>query len=133
MNKRDFERAVGAIGFSPVPEAFRDRIRNVAVVIEDDVPDELREELGLRDDESLLGFYHGVPHTARGEWYGVGITLPDKISLFRLPILDEAEETGKTVERVIGETIWHEVAHHFGLDEEEVERREREMGWHDEP
>lgn len=132
MDSREFEKVVADVGYSCVPEPFRSKIRNVALVIEDDVPDELADELGLDDDETLLGFYHGVPQTARGDAYGIGITLPDTISLFRLPILDEAEETGKSVRRVVEETIWHEVGHHFGLDEDEVMRRERELGWHGE-
>lgn len=129
MSGADFERLVADVGYSSVPPPFRERIKNVALVIEDDVPDDLREELGLDDDETLLGFYRGVPHTERGEWYGVGGTLPDVIMLFRIPILEEAEIAGLPVRQVVEETIWHEVGHHFGLSEAEVERREIEMGW----
>ena len=117
---------VADIGFSPVPEPFRSRMKNVALLIEEDVTDEIRRESGIEDDETLLGFYHGVPHTARGEGYGIGITLPDRIYVFKRPIEEEAREMDMPVRKVIEETIWHEVAHHFGLDEDEVERRERE-------
>lgn len=132
MTHDEFESLVADVGFGSVPEPFRSRIKNVGLTIEDEPSRELRKELGLSDDETLLGFYQGIPQTERGEYYGVGMTLPDTVILFREPILDEAHYTGKTVRKVIEETVWHEIGHHFGLDEEEVERREREMGWHDE-
>ncbi len=72
--------------------------------------------------------------TARGSDYGVGGTLPDTITLFRLPILAEASELTDTetsqfrenVKRVVRETIWHEVGHYFGLEEEPINEREGE-------
>jgi predicted Zn-dependent protease with MMP-like domain len=128
MDMHEFEQLVADIGFSPVPERFREHIANVALIVEDDVLEETRRDMELPDDETLLGLYHGVPHTARGESYGIGGALPDTITLYRLPIIDAAREDGLSVRQVIEETIWHEVAHHFGLDEEAVERRERERG-----
>lgn len=125
MSPLEFEKLVAEIGLSPVPEKFRDDIKNVAVLIEDDVTPEIRRQAGISNHESLLGFYHGVPHTARGGYYGIGTTYPDVIRLFRVPILRTAEETGQSVREVIEETIWHEIAHHFGLDDDEIERRAR--------
>jgi acetylglutamate kinase len=129
MDKTEFEKIVADVGYSSVPEPFRSKINNVALVIENDVSAELRKELGLRGNETLLGFYRGIPQTARGEAYGIGGTLPDTIILFRKPIVEEAKICGLPVKRIVEETIWHEVGHHFGLTEEEVEKREREMGW----
>lgn len=131
MTRKEFEKLVGEIGYLSVPKSFRPRIKNTVLIVEDEPSEELRAELGLHDSETLLGFYRGIPQTERGEYYGIGMTLPDAIYIFRLPILDEAESSGKAVGDVVRETIWHEVGHHFGLDEREVLRREEEMGWHD--
>jgi predicted Zn-dependent protease with MMP-like domain len=110
--------------FEKLPEKFRQKVKNVALLVEEDPSEEIRKEEGLTDDETLLGLYQGIPATVRGDEYGVGPVLPDTITLFRNPILLEAEETGKSVRDVIFETIWHEVAHYFGMGEEEVRRRE---------
>jgi predicted Zn-dependent protease with MMP-like domain len=123
MTPSDFESLVFSIGFSPVPEKFRSMIANVAITIENEPDEATRKNMKLPEDETLLGLYHGLPLAARGEGYGYG-NMPDKITLYRLPIIRAAEEDGLPVKQVIEETIWHEVAHHFGLDEEEVERRE---------
>ncbi len=125
MSREDFEasvvRAVGSI-----PEKFRERIKNVAILVEDDVSAQTRQEQGLRANETLLGLYHGVPAIARGEGYGVGPTLPDTITLFQNPIEREAGGDSVQIERVIRETIWHEYAHYFGMDEGMVRKWEQE-------
>ncbi len=115
-----------------MPEKFKTKVRNVALLVEDEPSDELREQEGLRKRETLLGHYHGIPATARGSEYGVGATFPDTITLYRLPILDEAyeltddhtNEFKKNVAKVMRETIWHEVGHYFGLDEHPINERE---------
>ena len=56
------------------------------------------------------------------------MTLPDTITLYQEPIEEAAEEDGISVARVVAETIWHEFAHHFGMDEVEVQERERQKG-----
>ena len=114
MSLKAFRRAVAEIGFSAVPEKFRELLSNVALIVEDEP----------RDGEPLLGLYQGVPQTQRADGYGI-LSMPDTITLYRKPILDEAAETGMSIQRVIRDTIWHEVAHHFGLDEDDVEERER--------
>jgi len=127
MKKVDFEKLV-AEGFERLPEWVRKKIKNVAILIEDLPSDETRKEEGLEDDETLLGLYHGIPLSARGEMYGVGGTLPDTITLYQLPIEEAAEEDGEDVRDVVAETIWHEFAHHFGMDEGEVRDREQKRG-----
>jgi predicted Zn-dependent protease with MMP-like domain len=126
MTLSEFEQLVSEIGFSPVPERFRGLISNVALCVEDDVSDELRRDMALPDNETLLGLYRGIPLTARGDNYGIAGALPDTITIFRLPILEAAAEDGMSVRQMTEETIWHELAHHFGLDEGAVRRRERE-------
>lgn len=125
MQQNDFEKLV-AEGFERLPEWVRGKIKNVALLVEDEPSREDREAQGLADDETLLGLYKGIPLSERGELYGVGMTLPDTITLYRLPIEEAAEEDGKDVRDIVAETVWHEFAHHFGMDEGEVRAREEE-------
>ncbi len=115
MTLEEFEQLVAAEFERAIPEKFRPHIKNVAFLIEEHSP-----------QGDLLGFYHGVPTPERGDWYGMGITMPDTITLYKREIEGEAARTGLPIEQVIRETIWHEVAHHFGMDEHEVRRREDE-------
>jgi len=134
MTNEQFEAIVAEEFPRAIPEKFQSLIRNVAFVVEDEPSPEVREEEGLGAGETLLGFYRGVPTTARGDLYGIGNVLPDCIILYRLPIEEEARFLcsqsavlpEEAVRRVVRETIWHEVAHHFGMDEHEVQRREDE-------
>ena len=126
-------RALVEREWAGMPPRFQERVTNVAVLVEDEPSPEIRAQEGLERVETLLGFYHGIPNTARGSDYGVGGTLPDTITLYRLPILAEASDSRRTdedandaVRRVIRETIWHEVGHYFGLDEDGVGKREDE-------
>lgn len=135
MDMHDFDLLV-AQGFEQLPQWVRDKIKNVALLTEDEPSEEDRTRQGLSDDETLLGLYKGIPLAARGDLYGVGMTLPDTITLYRFPILDMAdEEVGsgasdaaylERVRAIVADTIWHEFAHHFGMDEHAVRMREHE-------
>ncbi len=120
----DIERYIEE-GIASLDPKYREKIDNVAILLEDEPSREVREREGLGPDETLLGLYHGVPLSERGDGYGIGETLPDTITLYRNPILEEAQETDGDVARVVRETIWHEFGHYFGLDEHEVRKRER--------
>lgn len=124
MTREEFEK-LAEEGFFLIPEKFRERIRNVAILIEDEPSDDLRRQECLTEGETLLGLYQGIPATERGDSYGIGPTLPDTITLFKLSIEEEAIDSDD-VRRVIAETIWHEFAHYFGMDEDEVRLREDE-------
>jgi len=129
MSEQEFEQIANA-EWERMPDRFKQKIINLALLIEDDVSDLVREEEGLGEGESLLGLYHGIPLTERGSEYGVGGTLPDTITLYRLPILEEASEMDRAfrdaVRIVVRETLWHEVGHYFGLPEHGVNEREEE-------
>jgi predicted Zn-dependent protease with MMP-like domain len=127
MNSADFDALV-VQGFERLPEWVREKIKNVAILVENEPSAEERRVQGLGDGETLLGLYKGVPLSERGELYGVGMTLPDTITIYKLPILEAADEDGKPVEEVVAETIWHEFAHHFGMDEDQVREREHLLG-----
>ena len=120
---RKFEKIV-ADAYARLPEWVRLQMNNIALTIEDFVDSETVEKMKLDSYMDLLGLYKGVPLTDREN--AAGISFPDTITLYRMPILDEADVSGKTVEQVVFETLWHEVAHHFGLTESQVEAREQE-------
>lgn len=115
--KQLVEEALGTI-----PREFREAMRNIAIVIEDEPTDAQLVEAGVEDaDDTLLGLYEGTPLTERG--WGHGNVLPDKITLFQGPIEDESDDEDDLVV-AIGETLIHEIGHYFGLSEEEIEEIE---------
>ena len=127
MDADTFEQLV-AEGFDQLPQWVRDKISNAALLIEDEPSPQLRQQEHLRDNQTLLGHYRGVPLAARGSSYGIGMIMPDTITLFRLPIIKNAADTNADVRDVIADTIWHEFAHHFGMNEAQVRAREAQKG-----
>jgi len=123
MEREEFENLV-VEGVARLPERVRERIKNVALLVEDEPSAAVRAAEGLGESETLLGYYQGVPSTLRE--YAAGPLLPDTITLYQFPIEDAALDDEMDVRDVIAETIWHEFAHHFGMDEDEVRRREDE-------
>ena len=133
MDEHTFS-ALASSEWDAMPEKFAKHVKNVALLVEDEPSEELRRLEGLEEGDTLLGHYHGIPNTERGSEYGVGATLPDTITLYRLPILDEAQELTddhtsefkNNVAKVVRETLWHEIGHYFGLDEHPINEREAE-------
>jgi predicted Zn-dependent protease with MMP-like domain len=120
MRRERFERLVEQ-ALATVPRRFRDALRNVAIVVEDEPPPDVLEEMGIEPPDTLFGLYHGTPLPER-EW-AYGNALPDTISIYRRPI-EEACETEEEMIRTIGETLIHELGHYFGLSEAEIEEIE---------
>jgi len=125
MSETEFELAIERAVVN-LPEWVKEKIKNVALLVEREPSRELQKEEGLADNETLLGFYRGIPLTERGVYYGVGATMPDTITLFMDPILEASDGSASDIEHIICETVWHEFAHYFGMDEAEVRRREHE-------
>lgn len=117
MTREQF-RAFVAEAIDTIPRRFAKHIQNVAIVIEDEVSDELRAELGMEPTEVLLGLYQGTPLTERGA--GHGNQLPDLITLYQKTIEEEAEGDEDTIVAEIGETLIHELGHYFGMSEDEI-------------
>jgi predicted Zn-dependent protease with MMP-like domain len=121
MDIEQFESLV-ARAVQSLPDEFQDRLRNVDVVV-DDVPTASQLlKAGLKNHESLLGLYEGVPQTRRGVNYG--LVLPDKITLFRQAIEARCRNDDE-IRVVIQNVVRHEIAHHFGISDERLEQIER--------
>lgn len=103
----------------------RERLGNLAIVIADEPSPEQRKENNLGEHETLFGLYEGVPQTERG--LSDELLLPDKITIFKMPIL-AAYESPEDIAACVENTVWHEVAHHFGMDEEGVREQEKQRG-----
>lgn len=105
-----------------IPKRFRREIQNLAIVVEEEPSRSLLRSSGVPPGDTLLGLYQGIPLAQRG--LGYGMVLPDKISLFQGPIEREARDEDD-LPRVVYETLWHEVAHYFGMSERQVRASER--------
>jgi len=121
MEKNIFKQLVDE-GIAAIPEKFRRLIENVAVVIENDPTPVQRKELHIHDGETLFGLYEGVPKVVRDSNYTS--VLPDKITIFMNPIVAEARDE-QEIREMVRDTVWHEIAHHFGFSEKEVQAAEK--------
>ena len=118
MDEDEFEEAVDA-ALAEIPDSIARHMDNVAVFIEDRYVPSPHED----PDTVLLGLYEGTPLTERDGWYGAG-SLPDRIMVYREPILEMCSSRDEVVEEILV-TVVHEIAHHFGIDDERL----HELGW----
>ncbi len=107
MPDEDFDDLV-ELAFARVPRTLTDLLDNVVLFVEDDAP---------AHDPDLLGLYDGIPLTERGDTYAA--VLPDRIFVYRRPILAICESEDEVVEEV-RITVAHEIAHHFGIDDDRL-------------
>jgi len=113
MSEADFEGAVSD-ALDAVPADLAKLMNNVVVLVEDDAP---------ADGPDLLGLYEGTPLTERDDGWAAG-SLPDRITIFRRPILEYCRTPAEVVEEV-RITVIHEIAHHFGIDDDRL----HDLGW----
>lgn len=113
LTDEEFDMAV-AEALDQIPEELTDQIDNCVILVEDNPPP---------DSPELLGLYEGTPLTERDGWWAAG-ALPDRITIYREPL---RRLTGSADELIgqIAVTVIHEIAHHFGLDDDQLE----ELGW----
>lgn len=104
-------------GVQSIPEKFRSLLKNVAIVWADQPTADQLHKTNLKPQQALFGLYEGIPQTVRGVHYG-GV-LPDKITIFKKSILDSCFSIDEARKQV-AETVWHELAHHFGSSEQRV-------------
>jgi predicted Zn-dependent protease with MMP-like domain len=121
MDREEFEGFVGR-AIESLPLEFQQKLENVDIVVEEWPTAAQLRQAKVKSPWQLLGLYQGVPQTRRGRGYG--LVLPDKISIFQRAI--EAQcRFGCEIEAGIGEVVRHEIAHHFGLDDETLRKIER--------
>ena len=106
--------------FASLPEGFRKLAGDVVFRVDDFPPDEVLDELGIEDAFGLTGLYSGVSLRHRG---GFGAEPePSRVFLYRRPILDEWAENGEvSLEELVTHVLVHEIGHHFGLSDPDIE------------
>lgn len=107
-----------------LPQDLIANMDNVAVVYAEAPTAEQLTKQGVRHGQLLLGLYEGIPLTARLSSSYSGV-LPDKITLFKQPLIMVSTSGGDLFEH-IKRTLWHEIAHHYGLNHSEIEKRQRQ-------
>ena len=103
-----------------LPKRSLDHLKNVAILFEDEPTEEQRVKLQLLPYQSLYGLYEGIPLPFR---QGQPTTLPDRITLFKLPILHSSADE-RALKEQIKHTLWHEVAHYYGLNHDQIREKE---------
>ena len=110
--------------FAAIPKELRDLVRGAAIVVEEVADEETAAEVGLESPWALTGLYRGVPLTQKSVLDAP--MEPDTITLYREPILLEWVETSEDLFRLVRNVLIHEIAHHFGFSDDDIERLERD-------
>ena len=115
LSRSAFEKLV-AEAIDGLPPQFAELLENVAVVVEEEPEPRVLAEMGMDEDEELLGLYLGVPLTERDSQYQA---LPDRVAIYRGPVL-RCCDSRRQIVREVRETVVHELGHYFGLEDEEM-------------
>ncbi|HUD05944.1 MAG TPA: metallopeptidase family protein [Candidatus Saccharimonadales bacterium] len=110
-SQEDFESLVNE-AIASLPKRYVDHLDNIAIIVEDEPSEEQRQALKLKGYQTLFGLYEGVPLNQR---MGRLKLLPDKITIFKLP-LEQASNSLQELRSRVSRTVWHEVAHYYGLN-----------------
>lgn len=124
ISDEQFEQLINQ-SMDELPQEYISGMKNVVVTFEDFPSDEQLEKQQLRHGQTLFGLYEGIPLTKRGSGYN--LVLPDKITIFKGP-LTQASPDIHSLKVQVKHTLWHEIAHHFGLDHNRI--HEIEQRWH---
>lgn len=103
-----------------LPEKYTSRLKNVAILYEDVPSQEQREKLQLHCNQTLFGLYEGIPLPKRG---GMTPLFPDKITIFKVPLAATSKDLTE-LKAQVRHTLWHEMAHYFGLDHKRIHELE---------
>jgi predicted Zn-dependent protease with MMP-like domain len=120
MTRRQFEGLVEK-ALRTLPKVFKEKLKNIAVVVEDWADDATLEEMGIEPPDTLYGLYRGVDITRRDSSYGN--VLPDVITIYQGPIEEDAGDEAEMRE-IVRETVMHELGHYFGLDDDTLHQIE---------
>ena len=117
MESERFEQLVAA-AIESLPGEFQERLENIDIVVADEPTRDQLDKSDVDHGDTLLGLYEGVPLTVRSAGYT--FTMPDKISIFQRPIEAACHNDGEIVTE-IQRVVQHEIAHHFGIDDDRLE------------
>jgi len=120
MTLQQFEKLVDE-AIILIPGKFLKMLENVDIVVEEEPTSEQLKRAKLKEGMLLFGLYQGVPQTKR--WH-YGQVLPDKITIFKNHI-EKYAKSEEEIKEIVKNTVWHEIAHHFGIDEKSVRELER--------
>lgn len=124
VSDEDFARLISR-AIDEMPEQYITHLDNVVITYDDDPNEHQTAKLRMRGDSMLLGLYEGIPLTKRGAGYN--LVLPDKITLFKNPLRAVSHDEHSFYSQ-IKHTLWHEIAHFYGLDHDKIHEIER--NWH---
>ena len=120
FSPEEFEQLV-VQALEDLPGYFQEKLQNIEVVVADWPTAAERQAVGLKPGQLMFGLYQGVPLTRRTSHYG--LVLPDKITIYRIPIEQVCRTPAQVIQRV-QHTVKHEIAHHFGISDDRL----RELG-----
>jgi predicted Zn-dependent protease with MMP-like domain len=121
MKAADFDNLVEQ-AYARIPARFRTRMQNIAIVIEPEPSARQLRSARVPHGDTLLGLYEGRPLIYRS--VSESFAMPDRITIFQGPI-ERLARTDRELEQLITDTLWHEIAHYFGLNERQVRAAER--------
>lgn len=117
MERKEFEKLVRE-ALKTLPQKFAEKMENVEIIIEDEPSQQTRREMRLSPYVTLFGLYTGIPKDKRGSGYT--FVLPDKITIYQKPI-EQMYKNHEEVKEQVRKTVLHEIGHHFGLSDEELD------------
>lgn len=124
ISDQQFEELINQ-SMDELPQEYIRGMKNVVVTFDDFPSEEQRQKQQLRHDQTLFGLYEGIPLTKRGSGYNM--VLPDKITIFKGPLAHATHDLA-SLKAQVKHTLWHEIAHHFGLGHDRIHDIER--NWH---
>lgn len=123
MSDKEFEEIVSA-AIENIPEPYSDKIKEINFAVEDSPTPQQREKLGLRKCDALFGLYEGVPLPKRNG--AIFSKVPDVITIFKHPMMEMFPDYTQ-LQKQIYETVWHEVAHFYGLGHDRIHAIQRKI------
>lgn len=123
ISDQEFDEIISSV-MDELPQKYLEGLDNVAIVYEDEPSQIQRAELQLHCNQTLYGLYQGIPRIHRGAGYNM--VLPDKITIFKKPML-MSSATLADLRKQVKHTLWHEIAHYYGLDHGRIHELEGRM------
>lgn len=118
ISTEEFDK-LASLAIDSLPKQYTDNMNNVAIIVENDPTKEQLTRMHVLDNQLLYGLYEGIPLTVRNNGYN--LVSPDKITIFKNPICQNSTDINNLKEQ-IKRTIWHEIAHHYGLNHEQMNK-----------